>query len=98
MLGLSTAVHPVAAAQHYQPAQAVPPAIQAFDCFHTTNAGPTQQLLEDRHAGVYPGPEGVHHRDGGCKDASPTEYIRGVNAVLPGPSKRLPAILNPSSA
>ena len=37
VLGLSTAIHPVAAAQHYQPAQAVPPAIEAFDCFHPTD-------------------------------------------------------------
>ena len=37
MLGLSTAIHPVAAAQHYRPAQAVPPAIEAFACFHPTD-------------------------------------------------------------
>jgi len=88
VLGLSTAVHPVVTARHYQPAQAVPPAVQTFDRLHpavvttdlgtTTNAGPTQQLLIDRHAGVYPGPKGVHHRDGGCKDAGSAEYTRGV--------------------
>ena len=33
-----------------------------------------------------------------CKDVGPAEYIKGVMAVLPGPSKRPPAILNPSSA
>ena len=37
MLGLSTATHPVAAAHHHRPAQAVRPAIEAFDCFHPTD-------------------------------------------------------------
>ena len=32
-----TDVLPVAAAQQYRPAKAVPPAIQAYDCFHPKN-------------------------------------------------------------
>ena len=74
------------------------PTVVTTDLRTTSNAGPTQQLLDDCHAGVHPGPDGVHHHDGGCKDVGPAEYIRGVMAVLPGPSKRPPAILNPSSA
>ena len=36
-----------------------------------------------------------------CKDGVSAEYVRGMNAILPGPSKitgKLPAILTPSSA
>ena len=69
------------------------PTVVTTDLRTTSNAGPTQQLLDDCHAGVRPGPDWVLHRDGGCK-----EYLRGVMAVLPGPSKRPPAVLNPSSA
>ena len=74
------------------------PTVVTTDLRTTTNTGPTQQLLENGHAGVYPSPEGVPHRDGGCKDAGHAEYVRFGDAVVPGLSKRTPALLDPSPA
>ena len=74
------------------------PTVVTTDLRTISNAGPTQQILDNGHAGVRPGPDGVLPRDGGCNGLRPAEYLRGVMAVLPGPSKRPPAVLNPSSA
>ena len=53
-------------------------------------------VIEARHAGALLGPGGVHHRDGGCKDATNTGY-----RIRPGPSKmksRFNPSLTPESA
>ena len=74
------------------------PTVVTTDLRSTSNTGPTQQLLEDCHASVYPGPEGVPHRDGGCKDLGPAGYVKAVKAILPGVSKRAQSIPNSSLA
>ena len=74
------------------------PTVVTTDLRTTSNAGPTQQTLNDCHAGVRPGPDRAIQRDGGCRDLGPAEYLKSVMAVIPGPSKRPPATLNPNSA
>ena len=74
------------------------PTVVTTDLRSTSNTGPTQQLLEDCHASVYPGPEGVPHRDGGCKDIGAAGSVRAVKVVPPGASKRAQSIPNSSLA
>jgi hypothetical protein len=64
------------------------PSVVTTDLRSTSNTGPTQQTLNDCHAEARPGPDGVLHRDGGCRELRPAEYVKNVMTVIPGPSKR----------
>jgi hypothetical protein len=74
------------------------PTVVTTDLRSTSNTGPSQQLLDGCHASVYPGSEGVPHRDGGCKDVGAAVAVRAVKVVPPGVSKRAQSIPNSSLA
>jgi hypothetical protein len=74
------------------------PTVVTTDLRAAVNAGPPQQVLDEYHVGARPVSDGLRLRDGGCNDLGPADYIRSGVALLPGPSKRTPTLLNPSSA
>ena len=73
------------------------PTVVTTDLRATVNTASPQQVLDDYHVGARPVSDGLRLRDGGCNDPGPADYVRGGATLLPGPSKRLPTLLNPSS-